>query len=58
MNNPNNTNNPFGTPDDMVESMIASAIIKSMTQGRKKPNPDAGQRKPSHQEGAKAAKEI
>lgn len=53
-----NPNNPFGIPNEMFDAIIASAIMGSVTPGMKKPNPDAGAKKPSHQEGAKAAKKI
>ena len=53
-----NPNNPFGIPNEMFDAIIASAIMGSVAPGMKKPNPDAGAKKPSHQEGAKAAKKI
>lgn len=48
-----NPNNPFGIPNEMFD-----AIMGSVAPGMKKPNPDARAKKPSHQEGAKAAKKI
>ena len=53
-----NPNNPFGIPNEMFDAIVASAIMGSVAPGMKKPNPDAGVKKLSHQEGAKAAKEI
>lgn len=44
-----NPNNPFGIPNEMFDAIVASAIMGSVAPGMKKP---------SHQEGAKAAKEI
>ena len=51
-------NNPFGLSDEVFNTVVASAIMGSVAPGMKKPNPDAGTKKTSHQEGAKAAKEI
>lgn len=51
-------NNPFGLPDEVFNALVASAVMGGVAPGMKKPNPDAGAKKPSHQEGAKAAKEI
>lgn len=51
-------NNPFGIPDEVFNAVVAPAVMGSVAPGMKKPNPDAGTKKPSHQEGAKAAKEI
>ena len=53
-----NPNNPFGIPNEMFDTIIASAIMGSVASGMKKPNPDAETEKTSHQKGAKAAKEI
>ena len=53
-----NPNNPFGIPNVMFDTIIASAIMGSVASGMKKPNPDAETEKTSHQKGAKAAKEI
>lgn len=50
-------NNPFGIPDEVFNAVVASAVMGSVASGMKKPNPDAV-KKPTHQEGAKAAKEI
>lgn len=47
-------NNPFGIPDAVFTAMVDSAIKQSTASGRSAVN----QQKPSHQEGAKAAKEI
>lgn len=51
-------NNPFGLPDEVFNAVVASAVMGSVAPGMKKPNPDAVPKKPTHQEGAKAAKEI
>ena len=53
-----NPNNPFGIPNEMFDAIVASAIMGSVAPDMKKPNPDAGAKKPSYQEGAKAAKKI
>lgn len=53
-----NPNNPFGIPNEMFDTIIASAIMGSVASGMKKPNPDAETEKILHQKGAKAAKEI
>ena len=52
-----NPNNPFGLPNEVFDAVVASAIMGNLAPGMKKPNPDTV-KKPSHQEGAKAAKEI
>ena len=51
-------NNPFGLPDEVFNAVVASAVMGSVAPGMKKPNPDTVPKKPTHQEGAKAAKEI
>lgn len=51
-------NNPFGLPDEVFNAVVASAVMGSVAPGMKKPNPDAVPKKPTHQEGAKAAKEL